>query len=86
LISTFRGGYPKITSVSDFVDGLETHKERYLKRHADHIETWLSSRINRDVVIEGYDMIKDDYRAMVIGIIKKLGWKTIEEKHFVEKH
>ena len=84
LMSTFRNGYPRIASVSDFVDGLDTHKERYLKRHADHIETWLSSRVNRNVVIEGYDMLKDDYRAMAVGIAKKLGWKTIEEKHLVK--
>ena len=86
LISTFRGGYPKITSISDFVDGLESHKERYLKRHSDHIAKWLSIRVNRDVVIEGYDMIKDDYRAMVVGIIKKLGWADIEERHLIEQY
>ena len=86
LISTFRGGYPKITSVSDFVDGMETHKERYLKRHADHIKNWLSSRINRDIVIEGYDMIKYDYRKMVVDIIKPLGWTDIDERHLVGKY
>jgi len=82
LIDSFRSRNGSITSVSELVEGLDTYKTRYLKRHSDHLTKWLSSRINRDVVIEGYDMIKDDYRGMVVDILKRLGWTDIEEKHF----
>jgi Cdc6-like AAA superfamily ATPase len=52
--------------------------EDYLSFCTDQISAWLNSRINRDVVIEGYDLSFDDYRSKVVDLLKVNNWKVKE--------
>ena len=45
---------------------------------ADYIDRWLASRINRDVVLEGYDLTVPELRNAVIPMLESEGWE-IEE-------
>lgn len=89
----YRVSHPGTLSVSDFVDALqtgrnyregeekggafETEYQTYLLFHRDRVFKWLGSRIGLDVVIEGYDMVYPEYRAMVASVCDELGWKTV---------
>jgi len=50
----------------------------YLSFCTNQISDWLNSRLNLDVVIEGYDLSFDDYRSQVVGLLTSNNWKVIE--------
>ncbi len=52
--------------------------EKYLKFHKDYIFRWLGGRINLDVVIEGYDMRRLEYREMVNDLLCQFAWPAVE--------
>lgn len=45
----------------------------------------LQSAQNKDIVIEGYDMIFEDEREMIKESLRTMGWRTIEEVHLTTK-
>jgi hypothetical protein len=69
-----------ITSVKQMADAAygqdETNKE-YLQHTVGFVTNWLASRINRDVVIEGYDMIYGPVRSAVLTLLAQQ-WQDIE--------
>jgi len=69
-------------SVMDYVDTVRENGEKFLqyqKYHQKFLKKWMHSHQNQDVVIEGYDMIHEDYRNLVRELLEEFGWKKIEE-------
>ena len=50
----------------------------YLKFCSTEISNWLAYRTNRDVVIEGYDLLFEDYKSKVIELLTSNNWKVME--------
>lgn len=80
-------------SVSDFVRQVQAENEKYiacgvdkgshrfheyLEFHHDYIFKWLGSRMCRDVIIEGYDLLHSNYRVMVENLARELHWSDVE--------
>lgn len=66
-------------SVSYFSGILRGHGlSDYLSFCTTEISNWLSHRMNRDIVIEGYDLCFDDYRSEVIKILKSNNYNVTE--------
>ena len=63
---------------SDMLRGKEL--SRYIDFCTQQISDWLDSRINRDIVIEGYDLSFTDYRSNIINLLQSKGWKVTEVK------
>jgi len=58
--------------------GPSSRRQQYLAHHAQFLNRWLDSRECRDVVIEGYDLVDELYRAQVLEILGTNGWSDIE--------
>lgn len=66
-------------SISFFSDMLRSkYLLSYLKFCSNEITNWLSPRLNRDIVIEGYDLCYEDYRTNVIDLLKSHNYKITE--------
>lgn len=58
------------------------HRQQiYLNYHEQYIHRWLNARVNRDVVIEGYDPKYPVYRAMLEKCFQQLGWTSPQFVH-----
>ncbi len=71
-------------SVAGFVDtlykrGEPEEIEAYFTFHRGYLRRWLGRKVGCDVVVEGYDMIREPYRQMVVGVLRELGWGNPEE-------
>lgn len=70
---------PLMLSVSFYSDMLRGNElPRYIDFCTQQISDWLGPRVNRDVVIEGYDLSFADYRSRIIKLLHLKGWKVTE--------
>jgi len=66
-------------SISFFSDMMRSkYLVDYLNFCTTEITNWLSPRLNNDIVIEGYDLIYDDYRLNVIKLLKSHNYTITE--------
>ena len=63
---------------SDMFRGIEL--PAYIDFCIKEISNWLNPRVNRDIVIEGYELSFEDYRLRVIEVLKEKGWNVKEIK------
>lgn len=71
-------------SVEKFVDdvyycGDADKMADYQRFYREAILHWLRSRVGSDVVIEGYDMVYERSRHMVIDVLHEAGWPEVSE-------
>lgn len=52
------------------------HKSEYIDYYLHILTGRLIKCVNRDVVIEGYDLMFDDFRELVIELLKSKGWRV----------
>lgn len=83
FISYWMNGHRDLNfSVSDFVDAVWARNDpaevqEYLDFHSRLISDWLRTRVNLDVVVEGYDPIYPQYREMLREVLRE--WKGVRE-------
>ena len=86
IFQTWRRVEPlKMMSVrwtADAVHGNEL--ERHLDFFMSRVDKWLYSRRCQDVVIEGYDLLYDDFRKRALELLQKHGWGDVEQIHLTE--
>lgn len=56
----------------------------YFSFHREYLAWWFKRNQNRDMVVEGYDMLYADYRDMVNEEAANAGWNEIEEIKLTE--
>lgn len=78
-------------SVSDFVDSIWSgdsfyenttpawRQKIYLDYYRRYLDRWLGARQNLNVVIDGYDPIYPEFRAMLHAALNENGWLNITE-------
>jgi len=73
-------------SVSNFVIAVAPHiKKEYHLFHRAYVRRWLRDKVGHNVVIEGYDMINEDYRKLIIKELDNWTIKEIELTKIYEK-
>lgn len=52
--------------------------DRYLDFFLSTLNTWLTGCINRDIVLEGYELCFFDFKLRAADLIRRSGWKVTE--------
>lgn len=76
-----RNNTKQIMSVRWYADAMYAGAglaEQYRQHTFDYVKRWLNARINRDIVIAGYDLTYPAVREGVLGFLSGSGWKDVE--------
>lgn len=57
----------------------------YLNFFISTLESWLWDCVNRDIIIEGYELIYEDFREKVITLLNNKGWR-VAQIHLTERY
>lgn len=62
------------------------YRREYIDYLIDLLRNWLESCVNCDLVIEGYDLMFDDFQERVSRLLNELGWQIIKEIELTKKY
>jgi len=55
------------------------HIKEYLDFFINYLGRWLSGNINRDIIVEGYELCFYDFKLPAANLIRGFGWTNIKE-------